>query len=81
MSKKKTDANGFVTFRDCKFFCECVTQYLGKEIDDAGGDDGADLIDRFLRTGRFIGQKILRRPVPVRMAAIRRPAEPASTRS
>ena len=34
MSKKKTDANGFVTFRDCKFFCECVTQYLGKEIDD-----------------------------------------------
>lgn len=34
MSKKKTDANGFVTFRDCKFFCECVTQYLGREIDD-----------------------------------------------
>ena len=33
MSKKKTDANGFVTFRDCKFFCECVCQYLGKEID------------------------------------------------
>ena len=36
MSKKKIDANGFVTFRDCKFFCECVCQYLGKEIDPAG---------------------------------------------
>ena len=36
MSKKRIDANGFVTFRDCKFFCECVCQYLGKEIDPAG---------------------------------------------
>ena len=36
MSKKNVDANGFVTFRDCKFFCECVCQYLGEEIDQDG---------------------------------------------
>jgi hypothetical protein len=36
MSKKKTDGNGFVTFTDCKFFCETVTQYLGREIDPSG---------------------------------------------
>ena len=36
MSRKNIDENGFVTFRDCKFFCECVSQYLGKEIDQEG---------------------------------------------
>ena len=36
MSKKSVDGNGFFTFTDCKFFCECVTQYLGKEIDPDG---------------------------------------------
>ena len=36
MSRKNIDENGFVTFRDCKFFCECVSQYLGKEIDQKG---------------------------------------------
>jgi hypothetical protein len=36
MSKKKIDGNGFFTFTDCKFFCECVTQYLGREIDPEG---------------------------------------------
>ena len=37
MSKKKqTDLNGFRTYRDCKFFCECVSQYLGSEIDASG---------------------------------------------
>lgn len=36
MSKKSVDRNGFFTFTDCKFFCECVTQYLGKEIDPDG---------------------------------------------
>ena len=36
MAKKKIDGNGFTTFTDCKFFCECVTQYLGKEIDPNG---------------------------------------------
>lgn len=36
MSRKNIDGNGFVTFRDCKFFCECVSQYLGKEIDQDG---------------------------------------------
>ena len=36
MKKKSVDENGFVTYRDCKFFCECVSQYLGKEIDQDG---------------------------------------------
>ena len=37
MSKKKSiDSNGFETYEDCKFFCECVTEYLGKEIDSSG---------------------------------------------
>jgi len=37
MSKnKKIDANGFVTYNDCKFFCECVADYLGSEIDPDG---------------------------------------------
>lgn len=36
MSKKKVDQNGFETYRDCKFFCECVSQYLGSEIDQDG---------------------------------------------
>lgn len=37
MSKnKKIDANGFVTYNDCKFFCECVADYLGSEIDPEG---------------------------------------------
>lgn len=37
MSKKKqTDLNGFRTYKDCKFFCECVSQYLGSEIDSDG---------------------------------------------
>ena len=37
MSKNKhTDANGFVTYEDCQFFCECVAQYLGSEIDPDG---------------------------------------------
>lgn len=37
MSKKKqTDLNGFRTYSDCKFFCECVSQYLGSEIDTDG---------------------------------------------
>lgn len=37
MSKKpKIDSNGFETYRDCKFFCECVAQYLGSEIDQDG---------------------------------------------
>lgn len=37
MSKNKhTDENGFETYKDCKFFCECVTQYLGSEIDPEG---------------------------------------------
>ena len=26
----------YPSLRDCKFFCECVCQYLGKEIDPAG---------------------------------------------
>lgn len=33
---KHTDANGFETYEYSKFFCECVTQYLGKEIDPSG---------------------------------------------
>lgn len=34
MNKNKhTDANGFETYEDCQFFCECVAQYLGSEID------------------------------------------------
>ena len=36
MSNKQIDQNGFVTFRGCKFFCECVCQYLGREIDQDG---------------------------------------------
>ena len=36
MSKKKIDPNGFVTYADCKFFCECVADYLGREIDPEG---------------------------------------------
>jgi uncharacterized protein len=37
MSKnKKTDENGFRTYDDCKFFCECIAQYLGREIDVEG---------------------------------------------
>lgn len=36
MGRKETDGNGFVTYRDCKFFCECVAQYLGSEIDADG---------------------------------------------
>ena len=36
MKKRSVDENGFVTYRDCKFFCECVSQYLGKEIDQDG---------------------------------------------
>lgn len=36
MPKKNKDINGFVTFADCKFFCECVAQYLGAEIDPDG---------------------------------------------
>lgn len=36
MSRKDIDQNGFVTYRDCKFFCECVSQYLGREIDQDG---------------------------------------------
>lgn len=35
-SGKSIDANGFETYRDCKFFCECVTEYLGSEIDPEG---------------------------------------------
>lgn len=34
--KSNIDQNGFETFRDCKFFCECVSQYLGSEIDPEG---------------------------------------------
>ena len=33
---KSIDGNGFETYRDCKFFCECVTEYLGSEIDPEG---------------------------------------------
>ena len=33
---KSIDENGFETYRDCKFFCECVTEYLGSEIDPEG---------------------------------------------
>lgn len=33
---RKIDANGFETYEDCKFFCECVAQYLGREIDQDG---------------------------------------------
>lgn len=36
MGRKNIDRNGFVTYRDCKFFCECVAQYLGREIDTDG---------------------------------------------
>lgn len=36
MAKKKTDENGFETFTDCKFFCECIAQYLGSEVDPDG---------------------------------------------
>ena len=37
MSRNKhTDANGFETYEDCQFFCECVAQYLGAEIDIDG---------------------------------------------
>lgn len=36
MSKKKIDENGFHTYEECKFFCECVSQYLGLEIDPDG---------------------------------------------
>ena len=37
MSRKHNiDDNGFETFDDCKFFCECVAQYLGREIDTDG---------------------------------------------
>ena len=35
-NNKKTDMNGFDTYRDCKFFCEGIAQYLGKEIDQDG---------------------------------------------
>lgn len=34
--KRDTDLNGFRTYRNCKFFCECVSQYLGSEIDQDG---------------------------------------------
>ena len=30
------DGNGFETYKDCQFFCECVAQYLGSEIDVDG---------------------------------------------
>lgn len=33
MKNKHIDANGFLTYDDCQFFCECVAQYLGSEID------------------------------------------------
>ena len=37
MSKNRhTDGNGFETYKDCQFFCECVAQYLGSEIDVDG---------------------------------------------
>lgn len=37
MAKNKTvDDNGFETYKDCKFFCECVADYFGSEIDPEG---------------------------------------------
>lgn len=35
-NRSSIDENGFCTFRDCKFFCECIADYLGSEIDPTG---------------------------------------------
>ena len=35
-NKRHIDGNGFETYDDCQFFCECVAQYLGSEIDQDG---------------------------------------------